>query len=101
MPPHSSHLLQLLDIALYSPLKRAYGDEINLFIRASINHITKSKFFIGFYRAHQKVFTKENIKSAFLGAGITPWDPEHIISKLNMHLQTPTPPQTNPLTLPP
>jgi hypothetical protein len=34
MPPHSSHLLQPLDVALYSPLKRAYGDEINLFIRA-------------------------------------------------------------------
>ncbi|KAH9233127.1 hypothetical protein K456DRAFT_53790, partial [Colletotrichum gloeosporioides 23] len=39
MPPHLSHLLQLLDIALYSPLKRVYGDEINLFIQASINHI--------------------------------------------------------------
>ncbi|KAF6781831.1 transposase [Colletotrichum sojae] len=62
MPPHSSHLLQPLDIALYSPLKRAYGDEINLLIRASVNHITKSEFFLGFHRAHDKVFTKENIK---------------------------------------
>ncbi|KAH9227612.1 hypothetical protein K456DRAFT_1927911 [Colletotrichum gloeosporioides 23] len=32
MPLHLSHLLQLLDIALYSPLKCAYSDEINLFI---------------------------------------------------------------------
>ncbi|KAH9238445.1 hypothetical protein K456DRAFT_1935477 [Colletotrichum gloeosporioides 23] len=71
MPPHSSYLLQLLDITLYSPLKCVYSDEINLFIRASINHIIKSEFFISFYCAHQKVFTKENIKSAFLGAGIT------------------------------
>ncbi|MBD4413537.1 hypothetical protein GUG95_20060, partial [Xanthomonas citri pv. citri] len=76
MPPHSSHLLQPLDVALYSPLKRAYGDEINLFIRASINHITKSEFFLAFKAAHNKTFTAENIKSAFRGAGISPWDPD-------------------------
>jgi hypothetical protein len=29
MPPHSSHLLQPLDVGCFSPLKRAYGDEIN------------------------------------------------------------------------
>lgn len=90
MPPHSSHLLQPLDVALYSPLKRAYGDEINLFIRASINHITKSEFFLAFKAAHNKTFTKNNIESAFRGAGISPWDPDSVISKLDVRLQTPT-----------
>lgn len=28
MPPHSSHLLQPLDVGCFSPLKRAYGNEI-------------------------------------------------------------------------
>ncbi|KAK1845368.1 pogo transposable element with krab domain [Colletotrichum chrysophilum] len=101
MPAHSSHLLQPLDIALYSPLKRAYGDEINLFIRASINHITKSEFFIAFHQAHNKVFNEENIRSAFQGAGISPWDPDHVIKKLDVHLRTPTPPIANPSTPPP
>jgi hypothetical protein len=89
MPPHSSHLLQPLDVGLFSPLKRAYGDEINLFIRASINHITKSEFFVAFKAAHDKIFTKENIKSGFRGAGISPWDPDSVILKLDMSLQTP------------
>ncbi|KAF4490738.1 Pogo transposable element with ZNF domain [Colletotrichum fructicola Nara gc5] len=101
MPAHSSHLLQPLDIALYSPLKRAYGDEINLFIRASINHITKSEFFIAFHQAHNKVFNEENIRSAFQGAGISPWDPDHVIKKLDVHLRTPTPLIANPSTPPP
>ncbi|KAK1843585.1 transposase [Colletotrichum chrysophilum] len=100
MPPHSSHLLQPLDIALYSPLKRAYGDEINLFIKSSVNHITKSEFFVAFYKAHNKIFTNENIKSAFRGAGILPWDPNHVIGKLNVYIRTPTPPATDPSTPP-
>jgi hypothetical protein len=29
MPPYSSHLLQLLDVGCFSPLKRAYGDKIS------------------------------------------------------------------------
>jgi hypothetical protein len=44
----------------------------NLFIQASVNHITKSEFFIVFKAAYNKVFTKENIKSGFKGAGISP-----------------------------
>jgi hypothetical protein len=84
-------LVQPLDVALYSPLKRAYGDEINLFIRASINHITKSEFFVAFKAAHDKTFTEDNIKAAFRGAGIRPWDPDYIISKLDVRLRTPQP----------
>ena len=71
MPPHLSYLLQPLDIALFSPLKRVYGDKINLFIRASINYITKSKFFIVFKAAYDKVFIEENIKAGFRRAGIS------------------------------
>jgi hypothetical protein len=67
-------------------LKHAYGDEINLFIQASINYITKSKFFVVFKAAHDKVFIEENIKSGFRGAGISLWDPDSIISKLDVRL---------------
>ncbi|KAI0991821.1 hypothetical protein K3495_g16366 [Podosphaera aphanis] len=90
MPPHSSHILQPLDVALYSPLKRAYGDQINLFIRSFINHITKSDFFVAFKAAHDKVFTEKNIKSAFRGAGISPWDPDSVIYKLDIRLRNPS-----------
>jgi hypothetical protein len=88
MPLHSSHLLQPLDIALFSLLKRVYGDEINLFIRASINYITKSEFFIAFKAAYNKVFTEKNIKAGFKEASVSPWDPDSVISKLDVCLQT-------------
>ena len=44
MPPHSSHLLQPLDVGCFSPLKRAYSREIESLIRNYINYITKLEF---------------------------------------------------------
>ncbi|ENH75752.1 hypothetical protein FOC1_g10003916 [Fusarium oxysporum f. sp. cubense race 1] len=93
MPPHSSHLLQPLDIRCFRPLKRAYGREIKHLIRRSITHITKTQFFPAFYAAHQAAITESNIRGGFRGAGLAPFDPENVISKLNIRLQTPTPPK--------
>src|SRR6478752_4268599 len=39
MPPHSSHLLQPLDVGCFGPLKTAYGREIEHLIRCFITHI--------------------------------------------------------------
>jgi hypothetical protein len=52
MPPHSSHLLQSLDVGCFGPLKKAYGREIEYLIRCSITHISKTEFFSAFYAAH-------------------------------------------------
>ena len=88
MPPHSSHLVQLLDVALFRPLKHIYSKEINDFIRASINYIIKSEFFIVFNAAYNKTFIEDNIKAAFRGARVVSWDPDFIISKLNVCIKT-------------
>ena len=71
MPLYSFYFLQPLNIKLFSLLKYIYSKEINLFIQASINYITKSKFFLVFKAAYNKIFTEENIKSRFRGAGIS------------------------------
>jgi hypothetical protein len=65
MPSHSSHLLQPLNVSCFSPLKRAYGDQISHLIRNSINHITKLEFLPAFYAAYKKSITKENICASF------------------------------------
>ena len=48
MPPHSSYLLQPLNVRCFSPLKRAYGREIEGFMKSLVNHITKAEFLITF-----------------------------------------------------
>ena len=91
MPPHSSHLLQPLDVGCFGPLKRAYSKEIENFIRCRINHITKEDFLSAFKVAFDKAITTTNIQDAFKGAGLVPFDPATVVSKLDVRLRTPTP----------
>jgi hypothetical protein len=91
MPPHSSHLLQPLDVGCFSPLKRAYSREVEALIRHHINHITKLEFLPAFRAAYDRSFTSANICSAFRGAGLVPLQPDVVLSKLNVQLRTPTP----------
>jgi hypothetical protein len=65
MPPHSSHLLQPLDVGCFLPLKRAYSRELEALIRHHINHITKLEFLPAFQVAFTQSFTSANIYSAF------------------------------------
>jgi hypothetical protein len=91
MPPHSSHLLQPLDVGCFSPLKRAYSRKIESLIRHHINHITKLEFLPAFKVAYDRSFTSANILSAFRGAGLVPLQPDTVLSKLDVQLRTPTP----------
>jgi hypothetical protein len=101
MPPHSSHLLQPLDVGCFGPLKVAYGKQIEGLMRAHITHIAKEDFFPAFYAAHQSAMIEQNIRGGFRGAGLVPFDPENVVSKLDLKLKTPTPPSSRPGTAQP
>jgi hypothetical protein len=92
MPPHSSHLLQPLNVACFSPLKRKYSDKISALAGGTTHHINKETFLLAFKATFEKVFTADNIRAGFRGAGLVPLDPEAVLSKLNVQLRTPTPP---------
>jgi hypothetical protein len=92
MPPHSSYLLQPLDVSCFSPLKRAYSREIESLIRYYINHVTKLKFLPALKAAYSRSFTPVNIQSAFQGASLVLHQPDAVLSKLDVQLRTPTPP---------
>ena len=91
MPPHSSHLLQPLDIGCFAPLKRAYGGMIEAKARCNINHIDKLDFLAAFPKARTEAFRPAIIQNAFAAAGLVPYDPGRVISKLDVRLRTPTP----------
>jgi hypothetical protein len=82
MPPHSSHLLQPLDVGVFGPLKRAYGKLVEGMMIAGNNHIDKDDFLSLYPSAREKAFTKENIYGGFAGAGIKPLDKERVLSKI-------------------
>jgi hypothetical protein len=91
MPAHSSHILQPLDVGCFGPLKKAYGKEIEGLMRARITHITKADFLPAFCTAFKAAMTEKNIQGAFRGAGLIPFDPQSVLSRLDVKLRTPSP----------
>lgn len=91
LPAHSSHITQPLDVGCFSVLKRIYSRQIEGFMKAYINHITKVEFFMAFKTAYQKSITVQNAQAGFRGACLVPFDPEAVISKLDVKLRTPMP----------
>jgi hypothetical protein len=92
MPPHSSHILQPLDVGCFSVLKRSYGHQIENFMRLGIDHIDKSDFLISYKQARTETYKDETIRNGFKATGLVPYDPIQVLSKLNMITKTPTPP---------
>jgi hypothetical protein len=92
MPPHSSHLLQPLDVSCFAVLKRSYGRQIEDLMRVGVNHIDKSDFLPAYLTARTEALTSNTVRSGFAAAGLVPYDPERVLSKLNSYLRTPTPP---------
>ena len=93
MPAHTLHLLQPLDVSCYSPLKHAYGQEVQDFARQGIYHIDKEDFLLIYLKIRLPVFLSQNIKSGFLATGLLPYDPQRVLSSLPVP-KTPSPPGT-------
>ena len=94
MPPHSSHLLQPLDVGCFGPLKRAYKDDVTRLARNTITRIFKIDFLQAFNTAYIKALTPANIRASFKGAELVSFNPDTVLAKLEVHLHTLTPPPT-------
>ena len=92
MPPHTSHLLQPLDVGVFGPLKRAYGKLVEGMMVAGNNHIDKEDFLHLYPSARTAVFTQRNICNGFAGAGLKPFNKDRVFEKITFQLRTPTPP---------
>ena len=63
---------------------KAVGEEM-----LSVNHITKLEFLPAFKEAWKVAFSKENICSSFRDTGFILYNPEHVLSNLDVKLRTP------------
>lgn len=89
LPAYSSYITQPLDVGCFSVLKRSYGKQLEAFIKAHINHITKPEFFIAFVAAHNATITHENIIAGFRGTGLVPYNIDAVLSRLDVKIRTP------------
>jgi hypothetical protein len=60
-------------------------------MRSGINHVDKLDFLEAYPSARIEAFKSETIKNSFAAAGLVPYDPDRVISKLDIRLRTPTP----------
>ncbi|KAI7973275.1 hypothetical protein EIK77_004552 [Talaromyces pinophilus] len=82
-PAHSTHTLQPLDVAIFSPLSTNYTNQLRAFINdcQGLTRITKRDFFHLFWPTWEATFTTENILKAFKTTGIYPFNPEYVIHR--------------------
>ncbi len=90
MPPHSSHMLQPMDVGCFGPLKTAFSKQNQDLVRSHVFHITKEDFIATFHRAFLASFTQANVQAGFRGSGLHPFDPEAVLSHLDPVLRSPS-----------
>jgi hypothetical protein len=93
MPPHTSHLLQPLDVGCYSPLKVAYRLEVSEPARQGVFRIDKLDFLWIYTRIRGTVLSEQNTKASFQTTGLIPYSPERVLTCLTV-VRTPSPPGT-------
>jgi hypothetical protein len=89
MPPHTSHLLQLLDVGCFSPLKTGYGHEVAELARQGVYYIDKLEFLWIYPRIRLSVLSDQNIKGGFLATGLILFSPERVLESLTI-VRTPS-----------
>lgn len=90
MPAHSSHILQPLDIACFSPLKTAYSRLIQDLARQGIFHLDKTDFLTNYQKVRPVTHSESNILSGFRATGLIPFNPDRVLSNLTI-TKTPSP----------
>lgn len=78
-PPHTTHLLQGLDVVAFAVLKKEYAKEVKAFEEKSGGRgLRKRDFACVFGTAFLRAFTVETIQAAFAATGICPYDPNAV-----------------------
>src|SRR5208337_1771768 len=90
LPAHTSHILQPLDLTVFSSVKAAYRRMLaELASMSDSAPINKINFIRCYTAARKEGITPRNIRSGFKGTGI--WPINRQIPKNNPHMKHPRP----------
>ena len=82
LPPHSSHLLQPLDVIVFQPFKYYHAEAVEATTRMGCGDFGKVEFHDKIDSIHQQTSKPSTIQSAFRATGLIPFNPSIVISKL-------------------
>jgi DDE superfamily endonuclease/Tc5 transposase-like DNA-binding protein/Psq-like protein len=73
LPPHTSHVLQPLDLSVFSSMKRSYRKEIGFLSGLTDSSpVGKQNFLICYQKARKDALSTSNIKSGWKASGLWP-----------------------------
>ena len=73
LPPHTSHVLQPLDLSIFAPLKRAYRKQLGfLSLLTDSTPLGKRNFLACYQRARLSALIITNIKAGWQALGLWP-----------------------------
>ena len=96
LPPHTSHLTQPLDVAVFGPLKKAMAVELHGLIQTEVSRIQKVEWLAAYVQAHHRTFSAANIFSAWSGARLVPFSSAKVLRRIPASSSTPSPRATTP-----
>jgi hypothetical protein len=93
LPPHSTHLVQPLDLSVFSALKAKYRNQVrDLASLDDAAPIKKERFIAYYYRARETAITERVVRAGWRAAGLVPYDPEKVTESSQMLNRVSTPP---------
>lgn len=95
LPPHTSHLLQPLDVAIFGPLKKRLTAALSHLNQAQLVRIQKFEWLEAYIQARTEVFDHFHIEAAWRGAGLLPFNPQRALRTIE---RSPTPKLERPKT---
>lgn len=90
LPPHCSHILQPLDVSVFSPLKRALAVETDAISRLDSGRIPHTEWVEMYIRARQRAIISANILAGWKATGLSPLSPITVYNLLLKPLAKPT-----------
>jgi hypothetical protein len=80
--PHTSHILQPLDVAVFNVFKHWHSEAIADATQSGCGKFTKIEFLHALSEIRRRTFKKSTILAGFQLTGIVPWNPDIVITNL-------------------
>lgn len=82
LPPHTTHILQPLDVGIFGPLSQTYKMLIERKCQYGTGwSVNKTSFLQHYIEAREKAISQKNILSSWTATGLIPYDPELVMAK--------------------
>ena len=83
LPPHTTHILQPLDVGIFAALAALYKKGVRERSRFLVDYSIDKVDFLEIYRsAREGAFTESNISKAWKAVGLEPFDPDVVLKQL-------------------